>query len=124
MRSWQAKSRARYHDHCFWVIDVADPTAPVEVGEIDGVYWSIAVSGSTAYVADSYKLWVIDVSRPEAPCVAAYNDVYATGVNASPRITIEGDLAYIAQDGGGVGIYDLSACRPRCRVEPIEPAVE
>ena len=111
-------------DKRFWVIDVADPAAPVEVGEVDGFSGSIAVSGSTAYVADLYELKVIDVSRPEAPCVAAYNDVQATGVLASGRITIEGDLAYIAQDKGGVGIYDLSACRPRCRVEPIEPAVE
>ena len=58
------------------------------------------MSGSTAYVADLYELKVIDVSRPEAPCVAAYNDVHATGVVASGRITIEGDLAYIAHDGG------------------------
>jgi hypothetical protein len=113
-----------YLDKRFWVIDVADPAAPVEVGEVDGFSGSIAVSGSTAYVADLYELKVIDVSRPDAPCVAAYNDVHATGVLASARITIEGDLAYVAQDEGGVGIYDLSACRPRCRVEPIEPAVE
>lgn len=118
------KEPGPYLDKRFWVIDVADPAAPVEVGEIDRVFGSIAVSGSTVYVADSYKLWVIDVSRPEAPCVAAYNDVHATGVIANWRITIEGDLAYIAHDGGGVGIYDLSACRPRCRVEPMELAVE
>jgi hypothetical protein len=49
------------------VIDVSDPSAPVEVGflETTGVFWGIAVSGSYAYVASWYSgLRVIDVSTP------------------------------------------------------------
>ena len=50
------------------IIDVSDPTAPVEVGflDIDDFLGSVAVSGTTAYTAWE-DIAVIDVSNPTTP---------------------------------------------------------
>ena len=52
------------------IIDVSDPTDPVEVGHWDGLTdaLDVAVSGSYAYVADGATgLWVFNVSNPSNP---------------------------------------------------------
>jgi len=52
------------------IIDVSDPTDPVEVGHFDGFAdaLDVAVSGSYAYVTDGTNgLWVLSVSNPASP---------------------------------------------------------
>jgi hypothetical protein len=52
------------------VIDVSDPTLPVEIGGLDtpGYALDVAVVGDLAYVADRHSgLRVIDVSDPTLP---------------------------------------------------------
>jgi hypothetical protein len=52
------------------VINVSDPTDPVEVGAYDGLTEAlgVAVSGSYAYVADGTNgLWVFNISTPSNP---------------------------------------------------------
>ncbi|RMH74775.1 MAG: T9SS C-terminal target domain-containing protein, partial [Calditrichaeota bacterium] len=89
------------------IIDVSDPTAPVEVGFYDtgdearGVY----VSGSHAYVADWLDgLRIIDVSDPTAPVEVGFYDTgeWARGVYVS------GSHAYVADDYDGLRIIDVS----------------
>ena len=67
------------------VIDISNPSNPVEVGYYDtpGYAWDVAVSGSYAYIADGISgLRVIDISNPSNPVEVGYYDTpgYAWGV--------------------------------------------
>jgi hypothetical protein len=52
------------------ILDVSNPASPVQLGGYDTSAWaySVAVSGSVAYVADAGAgLEIIDVSNPSSP---------------------------------------------------------
>ncbi|MBZ5621759.1 MAG: right-handed parallel beta-helix repeat-containing protein, partial [Acidobacteriia bacterium] len=86
----------------------------VEVGALDtrGYANGVAVSGTTAYLADGpYGLRVIDVSKSSQPVEvgSAYVMNYAFGV------TVDGRYAYIAAAGAGLLIADIGDAR-----QPVE----
>jgi len=51
------------------VINISDPTTPIEDGfcDTEGQTWDVYIFGSYAYVADRIGLRVIDISDPENP---------------------------------------------------------
>jgi hypothetical protein len=91
------------------IIDVSNPSSPTEVGFLDTPGWaySVAVSGSVAYVADGDGgLRVIDVSDPSNPVELGFYDT-----PGSPGdIVIEAGYAYVADGGsGGLRVFDISS---------------
>jgi hypothetical protein len=100
------------------VIDVANPSAPVQVGsiELSGSPNDIEVVGDLAYIADYLAgLRTIDVSDPTAPVgidlAASYGRPFS--------LTVVDGLAYLANPGshgrGGLSVFDLSD--PRAPIE-------
>ena len=89
------------------VIDLRNPTIPVQVGGCDtsGQAWAVAVLGNYAYVADGHAgLQVIDVRDPtHCVRVGGYDTSgYAFGVAAS------GNYAYVADWYAGLQVIDVS----------------
>lgn len=89
------------------VVNISDPTHPVEIGKWDspGYAEGVAVAGSTVYLADGpYGLWVVDVSDPAQPqkVGSAYDMNYAF------EVAVSGHYAYIAAAGAGLLIADVS----------------
>jgi len=80
------------------VLDISDPTHPAFVGQtgvLPGIA-DVAVSASTAYVADGDAgLRVVDVSNPATPTELGFYDTpgYARGV------VVSGSTAYVADRG-------------------------
>ena len=87
------------------IIDIADPTAPHEVGSFATSVraYGIAVDGATkrAYIADnSGGLVIVDVSDPAAP--KALGSLATAGAAYDVAFDAEGQRVWIAQaDGGG-----------------------
>ena len=96
------------------IYDVSDPANPVKVGELllPEEAWGIAISGTTAYVADwGEGLQIIDVSDPANPALLGSYDTpgYAYGV------AVSGSVAYVADYYSGLQIIDVS--------DPANPAL-
>jgi len=92
------------------VIDVSNPTAPVEVGFLEIVVMysavDVAVSGLYAYVNDSVSLRVIDVSTPSAPVEIGIHDV-GWGSSDAGGVAVSGQYAYVA---GWPSLQVLTSC--------------
>jgi len=91
------------------IIDVADPTAPQIVGNVD-LFWAVgvAVAGHYAYVTADYgprRLYVVDISDPHAPQVMGSTSLYAWAMG----VAVRDDLAYVADGESGLTIVDVSA---------------
>ena len=89
------------------IIDVSDPSDPMETGFYDtGDYaYGIAVSGDYAYVADqSDGLRIIDISDPVNPAETGF---YDTGGKAY-GVAVRDDYAYVADGDAGLRIIDIS----------------
>jgi len=89
------------------VIDISNPSNPVEVGYYDtpGYAMGVAVSGSYAYVADwHYGLRVIDITDPSNPVEVGYYNTpgYAYGV------AVSGSYAYVADRRAGLRVIDIT----------------
>lgn len=80
-----------------WIVDVANPAAPVQVGfyNLGTAGWGVAMAGSYAYVAYESGLRVIDVSIPSAPASAG-----TLALSGARSIAVEGLHAYITTGGG------------------------
>jgi hypothetical protein len=87
------------------LIDVSNPTAPVEVGGINtpGSARNVAVWGRLAYVADGSGLRVIDVSIPDAPVELGAIAIFGGADN----VTVVGGLAYVSGDSS-LRLIDVS----------------
>ena len=91
----------------FVVLDVTNPTAPVERGRIalPSFAESIAVVGGKAYVAaGSAGLYVLDVSIPSSPAILGFFDTveYASGV------AVDGTILFLACGDGGLFVFNVS----------------
>jgi hypothetical protein len=89
------------------VVDVGDPTTPVEVGfySMPSVSASkVAVVGSYAYVATIIGgLQIVDVSDPTNPVQVGFIDIpWATSV------AVAGEYAYVGDYGTGLLVVDVS----------------
>jgi hypothetical protein len=107
-------------DGRLFVIDVADPDAPEEVGHLDlSVHgFRVAAEGHYAYVpGDDGVLSIVDFSDPTQPMLVA--DCAYQGVAVGVRIV--GRYALLALEIGGVAIVDvIDPANPVCH--PRQPA--
>ena len=93
-----------------WVIDVSDPSAPLEVGQCitggaESTTWGVELSGQYAYVAATLDgLLVIDVQDPAHPAVLGSCDTPGTAFDVS----VAGGYAYVAASSAGVRVVDTS----------------
>jgi hypothetical protein len=91
------------------VIDVSNPTLPVELGALDtlGYALDVAVVGDLAYVADIYfGLRIIDVSNPAVPVEVGALETPGPGTVSG--IEVVGDIAYLAGRSPGLLVIDVS----------------
>ena len=103
--------------------DVADPTAPVMIGEtapIPGRITDLAVAGSHVYLAEHVDLdgrvHVIDVSTPATPTIVAALRTVPEGEFSNPvGIDATADRLYVADQEQGIVIFDLAT--------PSQPAL-
>ncbi|PWB73002.1 MAG: hypothetical protein C3F15_10375 [Holophagae bacterium] len=90
------------------VIDVSNPSAPVEVGVSDVTNegaLDVAVAGNRAYVAyGSLGLRVIDVSVPSLPAVVGAIDT----PDSAREVAVVGSHAYVADGGSGLRVIDVA----------------
>jgi hypothetical protein len=95
------------------VIDVANPSAPTQVGTIDfdGAPHDIELVGDLAYIADDRGLLTVDVSDPTAPVEINW----AASSDRPTSLTVVDGLAYVTNTnfsprraGGGLSVFDLS----------------
>jgi len=89
------------------IIDISDPTNPVEVGQVvdTGNAYSVFVSGNYAYVADNTDgLEIIDISDPTNP--VEVGQVVDTG--SARGVFVSGNYAYVVDNTDGLEIIDIS----------------
>ena len=89
------------------IIDISDPSAPIEIGQFDvgySSYHNLFILDNYAYVGDGYDLEIIDISNPSIPkefirfyCHGPVHDVY-----------VSGNYAYVARNYMGLEIIDIS----------------
>jgi hypothetical protein len=94
------------------VLDLTDPTAPVEIGRYDDEYLDVfANSGRYAYIVGSQwdgvsGLVVVDLSDPSNPTAA---NTMAGDIGGSLKIEARGDFVYLAGPGNDAfEIVDVS----------------
>jgi hypothetical protein len=89
------------------IINIANPTAPTEVGFYDtpGEARDVAVAGRYAYVADGGDgLRVIDVSNPNAPIETGF---YNPSHEDFEGVAVSGTYAYIATYNSGLYVINI-----------------
>jgi len=96
--------------HGFFIVDISDPTNPVQVGQYatPGHAWGLTVSGNYVYVAamDS-GLRVIDVSDPSAPFEVGYCYTTLLPYQGPCDAAIYGRYAYVAVYDWGLSVVDI-----------------
>jgi hypothetical protein len=101
------------------VIDVSNPSSPVEVGFYDttGTAWAVAVFARHAFVADGWEgLRVIDVSTPSNPIEVGF---LGTPEYCSGSVTVSGSHLYLAS--GTLRVIDVSTPSNPIEVGFIDP---
>lgn len=89
------------------VVNVANPSAPVETGhaELPGTARDLDVVGHYAYVAaDEAGVQVVDVSDPARPVVVGAFDAAAP----TQSVAVAGGYAYVAAGKAGLRVLDIS----------------
>jgi hypothetical protein len=86
---------------------------PTQVSQFGGSFDSVAVVGSLAYVTDAGGLDIFDTSVPSAPVRLGGYDALPLSSKAglvaiAHGIDVVGTIAYVAADGGGLQIIDVS----------------
>ncbi len=90
------------------------------IGQADtGDYaWGIAVSASTAYVADGKSgLQIMDISNPSAPRIAGIFDTPGTAYS----VAVSGTLACVADGDGGLQIVNVSNPSAPALISTMDP---
>jgi hypothetical protein len=99
---------------CDWgtlrIVDVSDPTTPVEVGFYsppygDGPCMTMAVAGNYVYTGGYYTLNILDVTNPAAPALVGKT----SGLDTPSGMVVAGAYAYVvdAHDTGSGYLYRL-----------------
>ena len=91
------------------ILVLASPALAGDCPELAGRWpygpaYTVAVSGTTAYLGSGAVLLVLDVSSPAAPTVLA--DVYLQDV--ARGVAVAGSYAYVADFWGGLRVIDVS----------------
>ncbi len=84
--------------HALYIVDVSDPNSPADIGEwvpsFDTSLWCVAVSGSRAYLGDTWdSLHIIDVFDPEDPYWVGTQETESRA-NA---VAVSGGLALVSE---------------------------
>jgi hypothetical protein len=87
------------------VLDVSDPTLPVEIGALDTPGWAndVELVGDLAYVAGWSGLHVINVSDPASP--VELGNLWAMDAY---DVEVVGDLAYVVDGWSELHLIDVS----------------
>ncbi|MEO0004862.1 MAG: T9SS type A sorting domain-containing protein [candidate division WOR-3 bacterium] len=81
------------------IIDISNPTYPVEVGECSTRIWAQAVHvlGDYAYIADGRGLTIVNVTDPANPFIVGYCE--SLGMAHSLGLFVCDSIAYLADHG-------------------------
>ncbi len=96
------------------VFDVSDPTMPSVVGSVDtpGPFsFNVAVTGSTAILADGSGVRIIDLSTPAAPAIVGSVDT----PGGAYWVAVSGSYAVVASGYDGLLVVDIA--------DPAAPAI-
>ncbi len=95
------------------ILDMTNPLQPLQVAlkTLTGYANGLAIAGSTAYVAETYKegkdgglLEIVDVTNPSAPAILG-----SVALDGQPySVQVQGDLAVVACQTAGVAIIDIA----------------
>ena len=88
------------------VIDVSDPTNPVEIGWLDtpGQARGIRIIENFAYIADGTAgIRIVDISNPRSPRSISY-----LGVGDIIDVELSGDFVFASDYEGGLRVIDIS----------------
>jgi len=88
------------------VVDIRDPSHPVELASVPFQGYDVAVSGGRVVALQGGRVVVFDVSTPEDPLLMAV--AVATGHPAA--VSVDGGGVYVADGAGGTRVLDLSGC--------------
>jgi hypothetical protein len=83
-------------------IDISSVENPMIVGSLSTSAFSVAVSGSFAFLTSSQYLRVVDFSDPTNPTIIAT----VTGLGWAQGITVQGNYAFVA--GNSFRVFDIS----------------
>jgi hypothetical protein len=89
------------------IIDVSDPTAPVELGAFDTPNNLLAVDvvGSYAYLVEHQWFYVVDVSDPESPTQVGISSTSSLNYD----IVVAGNYAYVGNGyPAGLTVWNIS----------------
>lgn len=101
------------------VVDVSDPSRPVEIGSNStrGYAQSVAVSGNVAYVANRGDgLTMLQVSDPMRPVEVGHIDTSGS----AQAVALRGQLAIVADQRGGLQLIDVSKPSAPSLVKNVE----
>lgn len=83
------------------IIDVTDPTTPIDVTHLPGEFSSIALQGTAVYLAAGEAgMRIFDISNPARPVAMG---VYQTDSMPVRKVIVEGNLAYVSDSYGTQG---------------------
>jgi len=96
------------------IINVADPTAPVEAAfyNTPGYAYAVKLAGSCAYVLESGGLHIINIVDPAAPVEAGFYEI-----SRPFDIAVAGEYAYVADGWGGSGMHIINIADPAAPFE-------
>ena len=93
------------------IFDISDPSNPTQVAELEtpSPVRDVKVVDNIAYIADLYNgVATVDVTDPTAPVFLGVNDDNSYYPLYADRITIDGPVAYLTCEYGGMTIADVS----------------
>jgi hypothetical protein len=100
------------------IINVSNPSTPTEVGFYDAwIGEGVAATEGYAYVVDSQfdgELQMLDVSNPVSPTLMAE---YTLPLGAR-KMTLDGDVLYVAAGGGGLMTFSVPEAVRLAEVRP------
>ncbi len=94
-------------DNGFYVVDVKDPSNPVEIANVktSGNAKKVAIEGDRAFVADGLDgVKVFDISNPSDPKIVGS---YKSDMNVVDLV-VDKNLLYIANESEGIEVLDVS----------------
>jgi hypothetical protein len=103
-----------------FVADISDPTHPTWTESIGlkGLARDITVAGGVAYVADEGGMQLVDISIPAHPALLGRIEL-STGEGHTRNIAVSGPLTYVAVEGDGLQIIDVSDPNNPQKIEGI-----
>jgi len=90
----------------FKIVDMSDPSNPLEIGHYSTPSWcsKVVVSHPYAYLESDHAIWILDVSTPSAPVkVGAYFAPYYIH-----DMAVSEPYLYVAGGEGGLIVVDIS----------------